>query len=80
MSCPTCDHTMHSVGAYWFWCPRCGTLKQQLAERNGHVTTCVPLGVELVRAWLKKQPLFVSAPIALTFEEAFMTPLERKEL
>jgi tRNA(Ile2) C34 agmatinyltransferase TiaS len=26
MSCPTCDHTMHSVGDTAWWCPRCGTL------------------------------------------------------
>ncbi len=35
MSCPTCHHTMHSVGkhnehgfsARIYWCPRCGTIK-----------------------------------------------------
>lgn len=32
MPCPTCDHTMQSVGQLttgWFlyWCPRCGTLR-----------------------------------------------------
>lgn len=32
MACPTCDHTMHSVGVTIterrvFWCPRCGTLR-----------------------------------------------------
>lgn len=29
MSCPTCDHTMHSVSRVRgiFWCPRCGTVK-----------------------------------------------------
>lgn len=27
MSCPTCDHTMQSLGSnFYFWCPRCGTL------------------------------------------------------
>ena len=36
MACPTCDHTMHSLGQlvsgerYW-WCPRCGTLKGDLS-------------------------------------------------
>jgi len=32
MACPTCDHTMHSLGSTKnnesiFWCPRCGTVK-----------------------------------------------------
>lgn len=27
MACPTCDHTMQSIGMHNFWCPRCGTLK-----------------------------------------------------
>lgn len=28
MACPTCDHTMHYIGATTTaWCPRCGTLK-----------------------------------------------------
>ena len=34
MACPTCDHTMQSLNGgpnSWFWCPRCGTIKQ----RNG---------------------------------------------
>ena len=37
MACPTCDHTMQAV-AYSlgtqsvFWCPRCGTLKNQTGE------------------------------------------------
>ena len=28
MACPTCEHTMHSIGVAVFWCPRCGTTKQ----------------------------------------------------
>lgn len=31
MACPTCDHTMQSVGfaegRHHYWCPRCGTLR-----------------------------------------------------
>jgi len=31
MACPTCDHTMKNIGHRSmyaiFWCPRCGTLK-----------------------------------------------------
>ena len=34
MSCPTCDHTMHSLGTAprYFWCPRCGTIKSCEAD------------------------------------------------
>ncbi len=27
MSCPNCDHTMHRLTDDLFWCPRCGSLK-----------------------------------------------------
>ena len=32
MACPNCDHTMHGLGQtnagyFFFWCPRCGTLR-----------------------------------------------------
>ena len=30
MSCPTCDHTMNGIGNGVFWCPRCGTLKDDV--------------------------------------------------
>lgn len=29
MSCIRCDHTMQKVGDHVWWCPRCGTLKEQ---------------------------------------------------
>lgn len=28
MPCPTCDHTMEGVSSGVWWCPRCGTLRQ----------------------------------------------------
>lgn len=34
MPCPTCDHTMHNLGVPQksiFWCPRCGTIKDEHA-------------------------------------------------
>lgn len=34
MACPTCDHTMQNLGAddrRIFWCPRCGTIRDQTA-------------------------------------------------
>ena len=39
MPCPTCDHTMQSLGAppgrlQWFWCPRCGTIREGHSEQN----------------------------------------------
>jgi hypothetical protein len=35
MSCPTCDHTMQQINtagsaSQWYWCPRCGTIKERL--------------------------------------------------
>jgi hypothetical protein len=36
MSCPTCDATLEKITsecvADWFWCPRCGTLVQQVSR------------------------------------------------
>jgi predicted RNA-binding Zn-ribbon protein involved in translation (DUF1610 family) len=33
MACPTCSHTMEGLdareGERLFWCPRCGTIKQE---------------------------------------------------
>lgn len=29
MACPTCDHTMEGLDCGYYWCPRCGTLKEQ---------------------------------------------------
>ena len=34
MACPKCGHTMQLLGNEWFWCPRCGTVKQ---SQNYHV-------------------------------------------
>lgn len=53
MSCPTCDHTMHSVSsstAMLFWCPRCGTLAQKGARVD---TQDVPKLVECCRRFRK---------------------------
>jgi hypothetical protein len=41
MACPTCDHTMQSIGNQLFWCPRCGTLKDRHAETASGVPTLV---------------------------------------
>ena len=35
MACPVCDHTMQNLGVPGerkFWCPRCGTLKEEIME------------------------------------------------
>lgn len=45
MACPTCDHTMQSVAAGVFWCPRCGTLRLALED------TAVPKLVERTREY-----------------------------
>lgn len=52
MSCPTCDHTMQSIGLdettgiVRHWCPRCGTMK---SARNGHEYIESPKLVERCR-------------------------------
>lgn len=56
MSCPTCGHTMQSLGMMemsairYFWCPRCGTLK---SERCGHDFIESPKLVERCREFGK---------------------------
>ena len=32
MSCPVCSHTMQSLVNRYYWCPRCGTIKDVGAE------------------------------------------------
>lgn len=44
MACPTCDHTMRSVGGVGyvvFWCPRCGTIKTNHADNQNNLI-CLP--------------------------------------
>ena len=51
MACPMCDYgDMNRINAsgYWFWCPRCGTLREcaVIGDKPQIVTTDVPLIVE----------------------------------
>src|SRR4051812_6946684 len=44
MSCPTCEHTMQSVGMLdhggsVYWCPRCGTIRQLLSNKEKELDT-----------------------------------------
>lgn len=55
MSCPTCGHTMHGIGAVpavggqpVFWCPRCGTVED---HADGITDVGVPKLVERCRAF-----------------------------
>lgn len=48
--CPTCAHTMQSVGTpdnQAWWCPRCGTIKMGRGDRPGEVET--PRWMRLLR-------------------------------
>jgi hypothetical protein len=47
MSCPTCDHTIESIGHNWFHCPRCGTVVLKIPSRPDSVY--VPKLVERCR-------------------------------
>ena len=54
MACPTCDHTMHiimQVPKTTFWCPRCGTLKDIIA--NGPDTIERPRLIARVRSLME---------------------------
>jgi hypothetical protein len=58
MSCPTCDHTMESIGVTaeglrYFWCPRCGTLRSKngMAE-TGHDEITHPKLVDRCRGFV----------------------------
>lgn len=72
MSCPTCDHTMQGVGENWFWCPRCGTLK----ERQG-VIVDVPSGVGQARNWLLQKSVTEDHARSVLCE-MFLSPDERE--
>lgn len=51
MACPVCTHTMQELGNAWFWCPRCGTVKNTASpERLNDID--IPKGVEQARNWL----------------------------
>lgn len=47
MACPTCLHTMQSVGDGVFWCPRCGSIRTVRLETE----PCVPKLVARVREY-----------------------------
>ncbi len=57
MSCPSCDHTMQALapsldaGSQYFWCPRCGTIRQENQTGVGGIMVAdgVPRLVERCR-------------------------------
>jgi len=53
MACPTCDHTMQSIGhaegRSHYWCPRCGTLRS--TAEGGFDTDEAPKLVERCRKY-----------------------------
>lgn len=68
MACPTCGHTMQNLGVdsgpgptrRVFWCPRCGTLREELSDGTGAQTSdeapklvgrCREFGETLGPAW-----------------------------
>ena len=76
MACPTCDHTMHCINSVnefpQFWCPRCGTLKE-----NERVT--VPTLVPRVRS-LIEQTYLSTKTVELGVTECIWKPSdERRE-
>ncbi len=56
MSCPNCDHTMERINAVgssssWYWCPRCGTIREERTDYTTDVST--PKLVERCRVFEK---------------------------
>ena len=51
MPCPSCDHTMHGLGNGCFWCPRCGTLKNERTHTPMLVTRCRKFEETLGPSW-----------------------------
>lgn len=52
MACPTCDHTMQNLGGTahkYFWCPRCGTLREGTDSKMEFRRDTTPLLVNRVR-------------------------------
>lgn len=44
MPCPSCDHTMHSLGRLEsldriYWCPRCGTIRRLSPPASNNVVS-----------------------------------------
>lgn len=62
MSCPTCDHTMQSLGVdaqqakRFYWCPRCGTIKTVITSCNDEIDDCPKL-VERCREYAESDCL-----------------------
>lgn len=51
MACPSCDHTMQNLGLNErriFWCPRCGTIREN-RWGDGKEIDSVPMWVEKLR-------------------------------
>ena len=51
MACPNCDHTMQNLGAddrRLFWCPRCGTIREEREWDNKPIDSA-PMWVEKLR-------------------------------
>jgi hypothetical protein len=68
MSCPTCDHTMESLGGgeALYWCPRCGTLKH-----GSYPFEAVPKLVSACRSFWTDCCIDLSDPSAQTVENAW---------
>lgn len=75
MACPTCDHTMESIGdsgrTIAFWCPRCGTLD------NGLKPASQPKLVERCRIFCKDSDEYMLSVLGI--REAINIPGERGE-
>ena len=76
MACSTCDHTMQALAVGWFWCPRCGTVRN---EKFGDHDADVPKVVTTVRAYLRHMPELEVQRRHLdkTLEEQVLLPANR---
>ena len=78
MSCPVCDHTMQATAPGIFWCPRCGTIREQVAGRPDHTA---PRLVDTVREVLRDRLLeYTAGTVEDRLAEQSLTPEMRDDL
>lgn len=86
MACPTCDHTMQSIGQTKrqdsvFWCPRCGTIRTLYSPTK--MDDDAPSLPHRVRAFLAEletgaYPKLDTIAHRIGLEESCTLPAERK--
>jgi hypothetical protein len=77
MVCPTCDHTLQSLGHGLFHCPRCGTLVGSQADGSADVPALVKRCRGFQREFRGSVEYHTTLWIRLGIHECIDTPAER---